>query len=148
MHKFLNEIISILIMKYNSLIPELRTSNFAKSLEFYTKVLRFKVEYRRKEPQFAFLSLEGTQIMIEQNTPEWTTGKLEYPYGRGINLQIKVKSIKKLLNSLKKHNYKIYVEPFERWYKVKNNLAGLRQFLVKDPDGYLLRFTEDLGTKN
>ena len=134
-------------MRFNSLIPELRTSDFAKSLEFYTKILGFKIEYERKESQFAFLSLEGTQIMIEQNTSEWNTGKLEYPYGRGIHLQIKVKSINTLLTSLKKYNYEIYVEPFERWYKIKNNLCGLRQFLVKDPDGYLLRFAEDLGIK-
>ena len=134
-------------MKFNNLIPELRTSNFAKSLEFYTKVLGFKVEYRRKESQFAFLSLEGIQIMIEQNTPEWNTGKLKYPYRRGIHLQIIVKNVKKLLDALKKNNYPLYIELFERWYKIKDNLGGLRQFLVKDPDGYLLRFAEDLGTK-
>lgn len=135
-------------MMFNVLIPELRTSNFAKSLKFYTEILGFKLEYERKESQFAFLSFEGTQIMIEQNTLEWNTGKLEYPYGRGINLQITVKNIKKLLDSLKKYDYSIYVEPFEREYKVKNKLIGLKQFLVKDPDGYLLRFVEDLGTKD
>jgi len=119
-------------MKFNALIPELRTPDFAKSLKFYTEVLGFKLEYERKESQFAFLSFEGTQIMIEQNTPEWNTGKTEYPYDRGINLQIRVKSIKKLVDSLKKYGYPLYVEPFEREYKVKSKLIKLKQFLVKD----------------
>ena len=135
-------------MNFNAIIPELRTSDFSKSLKFYAEILGFKIEYKRKEPQFAFLSLEGTQIMIEQNNPEWNTGKLEYPYGRGINLQITVKSIKKILDSLKKCNYPIYIMPFEREYKVKSKLVGLKQFLVKDPDGYLLRFVENLGQNN
>ena len=134
-------------MRFNSLIPELRASDFAKSLDFYTKILGFKVEYERKESQFAFLSLGKVQIMIEQNTPEWNTGELNHPYGRGIHLQITVKSINPLLGSLKKSHYQIYVEPFERQYKVKNKLYGLKQFLVKDPEGYLLRFAESLGTK-
>ena len=134
-------------MGFNSLIPELRTSDFAKSLGFYTKILGFKLEYERKKSQFAFLSLEDTQIMIEQNTPEWNTAELEHPYGRGINLQITVKNVKPLLMSLRKNNYPIYVKPFEKWYKVKDKLYGLKQFLVKDPDGYLLRFVESLGTK-
>ncbi len=135
-------------MKFNALIPELRVSNFTKSFDFYTKTLGFKLEYERKESQFTFLSLEGTQIMIEQKTPEWNTGELEYPYGRGIHLQITVKNINHLLNSLIKLNYPIFIEPFDRWYKVKGKLYGLKQFLVKDPDGYLLRFVESLGKKS
>src|SRR3989344_2587840 len=103
-------------MGFNSLIPELRTSDFAKSLGFYTKILGFKLEYERKKSQFAFLSLEDTQIMIEQNTPEWNTTELDLPYGRGINLQITVKNVKPLLMSLRKNNYPIYVKPFEKWY--------------------------------
>ena len=135
-------------MDFNALIPELRTSDFDKSLEFYTEILGFKLEYERKESKFAFLSLGGTQLMIEQNTQEWNTGELKYPYGRGIHLQITVRSIKPLLDSLKKFHYPLYVKQFEKWYKVKDKSYGLKQFLVKDPDGYLLRFVESSGTKN
>lgn len=147
MERNLNGIKVLIIMKFNALIPELRASDFKRSLKFYTKILGFKVEYERRESQFAFLSFQGAQIMIEQNTKEWNAGKLNYPYGRGINLQIAVKKIFPLLNSLRKNKYKIYVEPFEKWYRVKNKLNGIRQFLVQDPDGYLLRFTEELEIK-
>ena len=32
-------------------------------------------------------------------------------------------------------------------FKKSNQLLGNKEFLVKDPDGYLLRFAEDLGAK-
>lgn len=35
----------------------------------------------------------------------------------------------------------------ERWYRVNEQETGNRQFVVADPDGYLLRFFEDLGLR-
>ena len=135
-------------MKFNKLIPELSVSNFDKSLEFYTKILGFKIEYKRMESKFAFLSLEGSQIMIEQVNELWNTSKFKYPFGRGINFQIEVKSIKSILNSLKKNKYPVFIKPKENWYRQNNKLIGNREFLIKDPDGYLLRFVEDLGSRS
>ncbi len=136
-------------MKFNSLIPEILVLNFKKSLEFYSKVLGFKIEYQRKKEGFAFLSLEKSQIMIDSINKGrvWKTGSFEYPLGRGMNFQIQVKKINPLLQRLKKYKVKLFVELEEKWYKVKNSKLGNKQFLVQDPDGYLLRFFEDLGTK-
>ena len=135
-------------MKFNKLIPELTVSDIKKSLEFYTKILGFKIEYQREEDKFAFLSYQGAQIMIEQNlNSDWQTGKLEKPFGRGINFQIEVNDILPILDSLKKHKYSMKKEPMENWYRKDNELIGNKEFLVMDPDGYLLRFSEDLGTK-
>ena len=58
-------------MKFNKIIPELSVSEFRKSLGFYTLLLGFKVEYQRAESKFAFLSLQGTQIMIEEVNHNW-----------------------------------------------------------------------------
>jgi len=81
-------------MEFNKLVPELSVSDFEKSLKFYKK-LGFKVEYSREN--FAFLSFQGSQLMIESNG-SWKTG--EPPFGRGINFQIEVKDIKPLLEAL------------------------------------------------
>lgn len=35
----------------------------------------------------------------------------------------------------------------EKWYRQNDKLLGEKNFLVMDPDGYLLRFIEDLGEK-
>lgn len=129
-------------MKFNKLIPELSVKNFEKSLEFYTKILNFKIEYRRND--FAFLSFQGSQLMIEKINNTWKIARLIYPFGRGVNFQIEVKSIKPILNSLKKYKYPIKFKPKDNWYKVKNKYLGNREFLIQDPDGYLLRFSQNL----
>ncbi|MBL7160153.1 MAG: VOC family protein [Candidatus Aenigmarchaeota archaeon] len=134
-------------MKFNKLIPELSVSNLKNSLNFYTKILGFKIDYEREESKFALLSFQGSQIMIEQANGNWETGKLEYPFGRGINFQIEVADVEPLIQALKENNYPIKVELQDNWYRIAVVLAGNREFLVMDPDGYLLRFFQDLGTK-
>ena len=134
-------------MKFNKLIPELSISNFDNSLKFYTQILGFKIEYKRDESKFAMISFQESQIMIQEVNENWSTGKLEYPFGRGVNFQIEVNQIQPILDSLKKNNYPLFIEPKENWYRKDKELLGNKEFLIKDPDGYLLRFTENLGTK-
>jgi len=134
-------------MKFNKLIPELSVSDINRSTEFYTKILGFKIEYQRKESKFAFLSLHGSQIMIEEINGNWETGKLERPFGRGINFQMDVPDVDELVAALKKNEYPIKMMPRENWYRAGKKMFGNKEFLVMDPDGYLLRFSKDLGTK-
>ena len=112
-------------------------------------ILGFKLEYQRPNPLFAFLSYQGSQIMIQQDDKdeEWHNGKPEYPYGRGINFQIETDDIKKIIDSLKKNSYPFKRGIKDRWYKVKETLHGCREILVMDPSGYLLRFSQSLGTE-
>ena len=133
-------------MKFNKLIPELAVSDINKSLSFY-KMLGFKVEYDRNEARFAFLSFQGSQLMIHQRNGEWETGKMEKPYGRGINLQIEVDDIQPLIKKLEKASHGLFQAPEDNWYRQDDKLLGNREFLVMDPDGYLLRFAQDLGEK-
>src|SRR6266516_881054 len=134
-------------MRFNPLIPELKVSHFEMSLSFYTQVLGFRIDFERPEYQFAFLSYQGSQLMIEQENPTWQTGRLEYPYGRGINLAMLVEDIDVRLQSLREQSNPLLVETQERWYRQDQVLVGRRQFLVMDPDGYVLRFAQSLGEK-
>lgn len=52
-------------MQFNKLIPELSATNLDKSLDFYKKC-GFKIEYERPENKFAFISFEGSQIMLQE----------------------------------------------------------------------------------
>ncbi|MFH1589301.1 MAG: VOC family protein [archaeon] len=135
-------------MKFNKLIPELSVSNFEESLKFYIEVLGFKIEYQRTESKFAMISFQGSQMMIEEVNDNWSTGELQHPFGRGINFQIEVDKIQPILDNLKKNKYPIFIEPKENWYRQDDQFIRNKEFLIKDPDGYLLRFTEDLGTKH
>lgn len=136
-------------MKFNKLKPELYVSDFAKSLYFYTKILGFKIEYQRSNPLFAFLSYQGSQLMLQQEEEkeEWVNGQPEYPYGRGINFQIGTDNIQNIVDSLAKNNYELKRDAKESWYRENNTLHGCREILVMDPDGYLLRFSESIGEK-
>jgi len=134
-------------MKFNKLILELSVSKLKKSLDFYTKILGFKVEYKRDESKLAMISFQGSQIIINEINNRWNTGKLKYPFGRGINFEIEADKIQPILDNLKKNNYPIFVKPKENWYRKDNQLFGNKEFLAQDTDGYLLRFAEDLGSK-
>ena len=136
-------------MESNSLVPELSITDYQKTLHFYTEILGFKIEYQREEEGFAYLSHGESQIMIDQIglTRTWMTGELEYPLGRGINLQIEVPDVDKLLKRLHQNDISLFMELEEKWYRKDDVEVGNKQFLVQDPDGYLLRFFEDLGTR-
>lgn len=134
-------------MQFNKLIPELDVSNLEKSLHFYVDLLGCSIEYRREESKFIFLSLQGSQIMLQERNGNWETGVLEYPYGRGINFQIQVNSISVMLDILSKDGYPLMKDPWESWYRRDDVFIGQREFLVQDPDGYLLRFFEHLGVR-
>lgn len=136
-------------LEYNKNIPELSVTNLEKSLEFY-KTIGFKTEYERPEDKFSFISLGEIQFMLQEisDSDKWDVGKLEYPFGNGINFQLEVNNIDKIYKKLKDKNYKITFEIEENWYRKEDKLLGNKEFLIQDPDGYLLRFSEDLGEKN
>ena len=124
---------------YNSLIPELSVSNIDISKKFYLD-LGFKIRYERKENKFCFLQLEGNQIMIEENNDNWNTGKLEHPYVRGINLSMTVSNIEKMYEILKEKNIKFFLDLEIHEYRIDDKISSDKEFLIQDPDGYLLRF--------
>ena len=127
-------------MKFNSLIPELSVSNIEISKKFYL-ALGFQIKYERKEDKFCFLELEENQIMIEEINNNWNTGTLEYPFGRGINISMTVTDVSALYNNLQKQQIKIFRELKTDEYRVEDIIYKDQEFLIQDPDGYLLRFT-------
>ena len=129
------------------LVPEFSVSDFDRSLDFYVNLVGFEVLYARPESAFAYLSRDGTELMIERTSGTWSTGPLEQPYGRGLNVQIMVMDLDALHARLVTAGHPILVPIEERWYRRGDVFDGQRQCLVQDPDGYVLRFAEDLGTR-
>lgn len=124
---------------FNSLIPELSVSDIEKSKKFYLE-LGFVIKYERTENKFCFLELENNQIMIEEENNNWNVGKLEYPYGRGINISMTVSDVNKLYYELKSKRIKFFKDLEIHEYRVDDEISKDIEFLVQDPDGYLLRF--------
>ena len=126
-------------MKFNSLIPELSVSDIEKSKKFYLSI-GFKVLYERKENKFCFLELEQNQIMIEQINDNWNTGILEYPFGRGINISMSVNDLDKFYQEIKDKEITLFQDIKVNKYRVDDVVYEDKEFLIQDPDGYLLRF--------
>ena len=135
-------------MNFNCLIPELRVFDLKKSKKFYTDVLGFRIEYERYD--FAMVVLGKCQIMLQQLTlpsvkGSWNvTDDMQYPLGRGINLQIILPNISKVYSSIKRHEYTIFKDLLISDYQENDITNHVLEFLVQDPDGYLLRFQQDI----
>lgn len=134
--------------EFNKNIPELSVTDLGNSLKFY-KSIGFKIEYDRPENKFAFISLNGIQFMLQElsDNEKWYIAPLSYPFGNGINFQLEVSNLDEIYMRLKLHNYEIAFDIEENWYRQDDILLGNKEFLVQDPDGYLLRFSEDLGER-
>ena len=128
-------------MKFNALIPELSVTDIEKSRHFYVDVLGFKVEYERPENKFIFVSLDECQLMLEQINGNWSVGELEYPFGRGINLEMTVQDVDGLYQRVLEHQVQVFRELTVHEYRENDEIIVQKEFLVQDPNGYLLRFT-------
>lgn len=132
------------------LTPELVVTDIKASLRFWRDVCGFNVAFDRPDEGFAYLDLDGAQIMLEErdSSRSWLTGPMEVPFGRGINFQIVVRSIEPILTSLAAASWRLFLSPEEKWYRTGLVETGVKQFLVQDPDGYLVRFSVNLGQRS
>jgi len=136
-----------------ALVPELSITALPTSLAFWRDLLGFRVLYDRPEQGFAAIERDGVEFMLEEyeTGPSercWDTGPREKPYGRGINFEITASDTDVLLAALRRAAWPLFFGPEERWYRVSDTEeTGVHQFLVQDPDGYLLRFSQPLGRR-
>jgi catechol 2,3-dioxygenase-like lactoylglutathione lyase family enzyme len=130
-----------------AVVPELSVADIRKSLSFWCDLLGFNVAYDRPDARFAYLVRGHLQVMLCERNGRWEVAAMQRPFGRGINLQMTVDRIEPILNALNGAEWPLYEQPNEAWYRVGEYERGVREFLVQDPDGYLMRFAEVLGTR-
>jgi catechol 2,3-dioxygenase-like lactoylglutathione lyase family enzyme len=132
-----------------TLVPELLVASLARSIEFWCGLCGFEIRYERVHDRFAYIARGSAHVMLEQAGigRNWITAPLEPPFGRGVNFQVAVDELEPLLTALRKAGYPLFMEPESKWYRVHDEEAGVRQFLVRDPDGYLIRFQTPLGRR-
>lgn len=75
------------------------------------------------------------------------TAALDWPYGRGINLQIEVSDLLGLYEEVIAASVTPVVAIEKRSYRVGDREIANEQFVVADRDGYLLRFFSDSPTE-
>ncbi len=133
------------------LTPELLCTSLKVSLAFYTEILGFSIQYRSLDGGFAMLERSGSRIMLDEIAPgsdeNWIVAPLEAPFGRGINLRMETEDVDVLYARIQEADAKIFLPIEDKWYRGDDVDRGNRQFIVQDPDGYLLRFFQDLGER-
>lgn len=131
-----------------ALVPELLVTDLGRSTAFYCELCGFSIRFARPEDGFAYIERGKAQLMLEEvSAGSWLTGSLERPYGRGMNLQIEVSDVATLHDRLFAAGAQIFECLKTQWYRDGDIEHGQSQFLVQDPDGYLLRFMQHLGER-
>lgn len=128
---------------FAALVPELNVTDLDVSLQFWCELLGFDIAYTRPAARFAYLQRETIQVMLCQINGEWMTGRLEAPFGRGINFQLTISNLDPVVTALEQHGWPLFRPVQEKAYQVGDRLSRSREFLVQDPDGYLIRFAQD-----
>ena len=133
-----------------ALVPELLVSDIEKSLRLWRDVGGFTVLFDRADEGFAYLDFDGEQIMLDEigKTRDWVTGALVSPFGRGVNFQVRVPAVEPIVASLARAGWPLFMEPERKWYRTGEVETEVHQFLVQDPDGYLVRFSAYLGDRS
>lgn len=126
-------------MEFNKLIPELTVRDINVSKDFYLK-LGFKIMYEREENNFCFVEMDENQIMLDQINGNWEVAPLEYPFGRGINISMSIDNIEEVYARIVEDDIKLYKTLETHSYRVNDKVYDDKEFLIQDPDGYLLRF--------
>jgi catechol 2,3-dioxygenase-like lactoylglutathione lyase family enzyme len=131
-----------------TLMVEMMVSNYPASLRFWTGALGFSVAFERPEQQLACLERpDGAQVMIYQRDGDWETGPMEPPFGRGLVIQIYVADADEVARRVQAHGAAFYVPLREKWRDWGDRLGCQREFLVQDPDGYLVMVAERIGER-
>lgn len=129
--------------EWATMAAELLVDDLEISKAFYVDMLGFVCMYEREG--FAYLDYHGAQIMICRRDGSWETGAMQKPFGRGLNLQITTADLDVLLNKVKDAHWPVYEGPYDRMRILGEGEGDFREFLVQDPDGYLLRFSQIIG---
>lgn len=126
---------------FAAMVPELDVTDIGVSLAFWCGPLGFTIAYSRPDAGFFYLQRGVLQIMLCQKNGEWDTGNLERPFGRGVNFQMQVDHVEPIAEQLKQAGWRLFRPIAEKSYRVGDEWFTCKEFLVQDPDGYLLRFS-------
>jgi catechol 2,3-dioxygenase-like lactoylglutathione lyase family enzyme len=132
---------------FAGLSPELLVSDLARSLEFWHDLCGFKVAYERAEERFVYLDRGGLQLMLKElGSPirAWMKCDLERPFGRGINFQFRIGDVDRLAAKFITADWTFVLPLEDKLYRVGARDLMVRRFAARDPDGYVVRFSQDM----
>lgn len=132
------------------MVPELEVRDIHQSLVFYTQVLDFHIRYERPLDGFAFIEYhsgnEIAQIMLDQIGigRSWVKLNEPKPLGLGVSFEIATSELDTIIKRLESHRHALKIPLETKTYRIAESTVTQRQIWLHDPDGYLLRFSEEV----
>ncbi|HTR17941.1 MAG TPA: VOC family protein [Acetobacteraceae bacterium] len=131
----------------SGLVAELRCADLGRSLRFYTDVLGFDRRVAAPEHGFAELGWAGAILRLTTEAAGGAAGEagLEYPFGRGVTLIFPTDDAEALCAGAAAYGARLHRPLETRTPLAAGAPARSLAFELMDPDGYVLRFVQDLG---
>jgi uncharacterized glyoxalase superfamily protein PhnB len=123
-------------MKILELTPMLESNDLKKTIEFYTKLLGFtcgSVSPDAENPGWCCLQKDGAIIMFSSRNAH---SKIAEPTMTG-SLYLNIDNVDEVWELLKD---KVTIE-----YPIENFDYGMREFAIRDCNGYIVQFGQDIG---
>lgn len=121
-------------MKVKHLFPMLATENIAETLEFYTRFLGFECQGKYPEENPCWISLWNGKTEIAFNLPNEHIA-FKSPILTG-SIYLHVENIDEVWETLK--------DKVEIIYEIENFDYGMREFGIRDCNGYILNLGEEI----
>jgi catechol 2,3-dioxygenase-like lactoylglutathione lyase family enzyme len=133
---------------WSRMVCELLVTDLAVSLAFWCDLIGFQIAYQRPAQRFVYLEHDaGQQLMLRQRDGSVETGPMQQPLGQGMMMQLVLSSIAAPLSAAQARRWPFYREPREAWRRTGEVESGRREFIVQDPDGYLIMLAENIGER-
>jgi catechol 2,3-dioxygenase-like lactoylglutathione lyase family enzyme len=131
-----------------ALMAEMMVEDYPRSLAFWSGPMGFAVAFTRPAQKLACLAhSDGAQVMIYQRDGYWETGPMQAPFGRGMVVQVYVSDAEEMAVRMTAAGVPFYVALREKWRDWGDRMGGQREFLVQDPDGYLVMVAQRIGER-
>ena len=131
-----------------ALMAEMMVNDYPTSLAFWTQILGFVPAFTRPAQKLACLvHPDCAQVMIYERDGDWETGVMEPPFGRGAVIQVYVADATKAAARITEAGHPFYVPLRDKWRDWGDRMGGQREFLVQDPDGYLIMIAQRIGER-
>ena|ERR1700760_1888226 len=124
-------------MRFSPAVPEVPVKDLAKASVHYVNALGFKLDWHDEQSGIAGISREDCRLFLT-NSSFRQTYKNDDPVLFWINLHRK-DEVDNLFNEWKSSQAMILSEPEDKPWK-------LREFMIRDLDGNLIRVFYDFGT--
>lgn len=128
---------------WSAIVPGLAVSNVEHSVDIYTRLFGFTLDHA-EAARFAVLTFGGEQVVLTQYTPgdPLVVAELVMPFGRGVTINVRTTDPKPVYEALRDEKYPFVVPMEISELEERGERYSRTSFVVADPDGYLLRFSD------